>query len=87
MGAPIYRTVRHLHKTRGQCVTFSPKCFLEFGGFRAPEPRPILDPSNFVPKIGFPVAKGFNQGRRNVVSLLVLHLPFFRFALKTLDLS
>ena len=26
--------------------------------FRAPEPLPILNPSNFVPKNGFPVVKG-----------------------------
>ena len=26
--------------------------------FRAPEPLPILNPSNFVPKNGFPVGKG-----------------------------
>ena len=29
-----------------------------FNPFRAPEPLPILNPSNFVPKIGFPVVKG-----------------------------
>ena len=28
--------------------------------FRAPEPLPILDPSNFVPKNGFPVVKGLS---------------------------
>ena len=34
--------------------------------FRAPEPLPILNPSNFVPKYGFPVVKGLNQNRRQV---------------------
>ena len=29
-----------------------------YNPFRAPEPLPILNPSNFVPKNGFPVAKG-----------------------------
>ena len=28
--------------------------------FRAPEPLSILNPSNFVPKKGFPVVKGLN---------------------------
>ena len=31
--------------------------------FRAPEPLPILNPSNFVPKYGFPVVKGLNRVR------------------------
>ena len=30
--------------------------------FRAPEPLPILNPSNFVPKNGFPVVKGYLVG-------------------------
>ena len=29
-----------------------------FNPFRAPEPLPTLNPSNLVPKNGFPVAKG-----------------------------
>ena len=29
--------------------------------FRAPEPLPILNPSNFVPKNGFPVVKGLTK--------------------------
>ena len=29
--------------------------------FRAPEPLPILNPSNFVPKNGFPVVKGLKR--------------------------
>ena len=28
---------------------------------RAPEPLPILNPSNFVPKNGFPVVKGLSS--------------------------
>ena len=28
--------------------------------FRAPKPLPILNPSNYVPKNGFPVVKGLN---------------------------
>ena len=31
--------------------------------FRAPEPLPILNPSNFVPKNGFPVVKGLTPSR------------------------
>ena len=30
----------------------------ELNSFRAPEPLPILNPSNFVPQNGFPVVKG-----------------------------
>ena len=30
--------------------------------FGAPEPLPILNPSNFVPKNGFPVVKGLTLG-------------------------
>ena len=33
------------------------------GTFRAPEPLPRLNPSNFVPKNGFPVVKGLTQSR------------------------
>ena len=29
--------------------------------FRAPEPHPTLNPSNFVPKKGFPVVKGLSS--------------------------
>ena len=36
---------------------------------RAPEPLPILNPSNFVPKNGFPVVKGLNQKVRQGVKL------------------
>ena len=32
--------------------------------FTAPEPLPILNPSNFVPKNGFPVVKGLRELRR-----------------------
>ena len=32
-----------------------------FNPFRAPEPLPILCPSNFVPKNGFPVVKGLRN--------------------------
>ena len=32
-----------------------------FNPFRAPEPLPILNPSNFVPKNGFPVVKGVKR--------------------------
>ena len=43
--------------------SFRLKCFLDDGEildpFKAPEPLPIQNPSNFVPKNGFPVAKGF----------------------------
>ena len=31
--------------------------------FRAPEPLPILNPRNFVPKNGFPVVKGLTPSR------------------------
>ena len=34
---------------------------LPFNPFRAPEPLPILNPSNFVPKNGFPVVKGLTS--------------------------
>ena len=33
--------------------------------FKAPEPLPILNPSNFVPKNGFPVVKGLRQKKEN----------------------
>ena len=33
---------------------------LRLNPFRAPEPLPIQNPSNFVPKNGFPVVKGLN---------------------------
>ena len=33
--------------------------------FRAPEPLPILNPSNFVPKNGFPVVKGLSKRDRS----------------------
>ena len=36
----------------------SHKIRIAFNPFRAPEPLPILNPSNFVPKNGFPVVKG-----------------------------
>ena len=29
--------------------------------FRAPEPLPIINPSDFVPRNGFPVVKGLSQ--------------------------
>ena len=34
--------------------------------FRAPEPLPILDPSNVVPKNGFPVVKGLIENPEEV---------------------
>ena len=34
------------------------------GPFRAPEPLPILNPSNFVPQNGFPVVKGLTSPER-----------------------
>ena len=37
---------------RGICI------FRVLNPFRAPEPLPMLNPSNFVPKNGFPVVKG-----------------------------
>ena len=44
--------------------------------FRAPEPLPILNPSNSVPKNGFPVVRGLRSpvkfkkhGRRKLLSL------------------
>ena len=33
----------------------------ELKPFRAPEPLPILNPSNIVPKNGFPVVEGFSS--------------------------
>ena len=36
-----------------------------FNPFRAPEPLPILIPSNFVPKNGFPVVKGLRRSPRS----------------------
>ena len=42
---------------------------------RAPEPLPILNPSNFVPKKGFPVVKGLSafSPRKNVALNLTLN--------------
>ena len=37
---------------------------------RAPEPLPILNPSNFVPKNGFPVVKALTQNRRKHLIIL-----------------
>ena len=37
--------------------------------FRAPEPLPILNPSNFVPTNGFPVVKGLTK---NVLYYIIL---------------
>ena len=53
----------------GLCVLINP--------FRAPKPLPILNPSNFVPKNGFPVVKGLNVGRRlplaTTISLVIIY--------------
>ena len=38
-----------------------PKPAFFFNPFRAPEPLPILNPSNVVPKNGFPVVKGLTN--------------------------
>ena len=41
--------------------------------FRAPEPLPILNPSDFVPKNGFPVVKGLKKswgGNRRTTGVL-----------------
>ena len=37
---------------------------LNVNPFRAPEPLPILNPSNFVPQNGFPVVKGLRGLRK-----------------------
>ena len=37
--------------------------------FRAPEPLPLLNPSNFVPKNGFPVVKGLRAAGARSESL------------------
>ena len=46
-------------------VCFSPNQFFRgrclVDPFRAPEPLPILNPSDFVPKNGFPVVKGLSS--------------------------
>ena len=41
--------------------------------FRAPEPLPILNPSNFVPKKGFPVVKGLRLGYMAFLSRIPCH--------------
>ena len=40
--------------------------------FRAPEPLPILNPSNFVPKNGFPVAEGLTAPLNNRFNVFFL---------------
>ena len=37
---------------------------------RAPEPLPILNPSNFVPKNGFPVVKGLSTVGKTLCKIL-----------------
>ena len=46
----ICRALTRSRACNGVCGFINP--------FRAPEPLPILNPSNFVPKNGFPVVKG-----------------------------
>ena len=58
-----YRVVTR-QKSRLTCLYY----FINYGmlnPFRAPEPFPILNPSNFVPKNGFPVVKRLNVPQRN----------------------
>ena len=84
--ARIYPSGNWIHKSsrdprydRGT-GSFRLKCFLDDGElldpFKTPEPLPILNPSNFVPKNGFPVAKGFNQSAG--ISLFFFQSVFFR---------
>ena len=45
---------------RGARAAFFLSLNPQLGSFRAPEPLPIQNPSNFVPKNGFPVVKGLS---------------------------
>ena len=50
----------------------------ELNPFRAPESLPILKPSNFVPKNGFPVAKGLTLDTQHPKPFeldLIVHRP------------
>ena len=44
--------------------------------FRAPEPLPILNPSSFVPKNGFPVVKGLRTVKEGSGACPVSHKIF-----------
>ena len=59
----VYLLIRHLGPFHPVSVLFSPKHVFRTGlnPFRAPEPLPILNSSNLVPKNGFPVAKGLSS--------------------------
>ena len=46
--------------------------------FRAPEPLPILNPSKFVPKNGFPVVKGLSSPKIEELPQKISGLPLSR---------
>ena len=48
--------------------------FLNDGALRAPEPLPILNPSNFVPKNGFPVVKALRSPKSSEKYAIFLFL-------------
>ena len=49
--------------------------------FRAPEPLPILNPSNFVPKTGFPVVKkGVKCVSFLYLGVVLLFFLFFHYS-------
>ena len=69
--------------------------FRRFGvnPFRAPEPLPILNPSNFVPKNGFPVVKGLRNlviknhfTEERATSIVARHMQFQKVHLSTTNL-
>ena len=78
-GAPCFKTgvfVKEMLGALHRRTTLHP--------FRAPEPLPILNPSNFVPQNGFPVVKALGAqieeplgGKRRPSIALLLHFQFY----------
>ena len=58
MPPPRYTTRKSCRRTK---MAYFRRCWVN--PFRAPEPLPMLNPSNFVPKNGFPVVKALRSPR------------------------